>query len=245
MPVREPRSRKRWPAGSSPVCVDALRSLVPAVRNGQRVAGAVRRAAPGAWAGELADGAAPLQLQPGQIALPPGAGEDGCVDAAEREVDERRPGGVITPLPFFDGFVREREGENAAERSCQARARVGERLQDRSRFPQYLDQVLFGLVERDADQGAEFAELIGRVDKVVPLLVEFRQRIGDGLKRPIHDGLLLGQLSDQAVQALGGRDDISALVVEIRGESVQLLYEAAQILLAAPKRGTERRGDVL
>src|SRR5260370_1258258 len=136
MPVRGPRARKRWPAGSWPVGVDALRPLVPAVRNGQRVAGAVRRAAPGARAGELADG-------------------------------------------------------------------------------------------------------------VAPLLVEFRQCIGDGLKRPIHDGLLLGQLSDQAVQALGGRDDISALVVEIRGESVQLLYEAAQILLAAPKRGTERLGDVL
>jgi len=35
-------------------------------------------------------------------------------------------------------------------------------------------------------------ELIGRVDKVFPLLVQHRQRVGDGLERPIHDGLLLG-----------------------------------------------------
>src|ERR1700704_4568180 len=153
MPAREPRSRKRWPAGSWPVGVDALRPLVPAIRNGQRVAGAVRRAAPGARAGELADGAAPLQLQPGQIALPPGAGEESCIDAAEREVDDRRQVGVITPLPFFDGFVRKWESENPAERSCQARAGVGERLQDRTGFPQYPDQVFFGLVDRDGDQG--------------------------------------------------------------------------------------------
>src|SRR3981081_1470395 len=107
MPVREPRSRKRWPAGSWPAGVNALRPLVPAARDGQRAAGAVRRAAPGARAGELADGAAPLQLQPGQIALPPGAGEDRGVDAAEREVDDRRQVGVITPLPFFVGLVRQ------------------------------------------------------------------------------------------------------------------------------------------
>jgi len=33
-------------------------------------------------------------------------------------------------------------------------------------FPQYLDQVLFGLVERDADQAPNLPELIGRVDKL-------------------------------------------------------------------------------
>ena len=139
----------------------------------------------GRWCG-------PTATPAGQIALPPGAGEDGCVDAAEREVDDRRQVGVITPLPFFDGLVRKWEGGNPAERPRQARAGVGERLQDRSGFPQYLDHVLLGLVDGVGDQGAEFAELIGRVDKVVPLLVEHRQRIGDGLERPIHDGLLLG-----------------------------------------------------
>src|SRR5258705_5910511 len=157
MPAREPRSRKRWPAGSWSVGVDALRPLGPVVRNAQRVAGAVRRATPGARAGELADGAAPLQLQPGQIALPPGAGEDGCVDAAEREVDDRRQVGEITPLPLFDGFVRKWEGGNPAQRPCQARARVGERLQNRSRFLQYLDHVLFRFVDGVGEQGAEFA----------------------------------------------------------------------------------------
>ena len=101
------------------------------------------------------------------------------------------------------------------------------------------------MVDGVGDQGAELAELIGRVGKVVPLLVEHRQRVGDGLERPIHDGLLLGELPDQAVQALGGRDDVAGLVVEVRGESVQLLDQASQIFLAAPERGAERLGDVL
>src|SRR5215510_9739354 len=101
MPMRRPRLRQRWPAGSWPVCVDALRPLIPAVRNGQRVS-RIERAAGGARAGELTDGAAPLQLKLGQIALPPGAGENGGVDAAEREVDDRRQVGIVTPLPLLD-----------------------------------------------------------------------------------------------------------------------------------------------
>src|SRR5262245_22306366 len=125
MPMRRPRLRQRWPAGSWPVCVDALRPLIPAVRNGQGIS-RVERAASGARAGELTDCSAPLQLELGQVALPPRAGEDGCVDAAEREVDDRRQVGVVTPLPLFDGFVRKWEGGNPAQGPCQARAGVGE-----------------------------------------------------------------------------------------------------------------------
>src|ERR1700674_2287005 len=111
-----------------------LGPLVPAVRDGQRVA-RVERATGGARAGVLADGATPLQLQLGQVALPLGAGEESRVDAAEREVDDRRQVGVVTALPFLDGLVRKWEGGNQAERSRQARAGVGQRLKHRSELP--------------------------------------------------------------------------------------------------------------
>ena len=76
-------------------------------------------------------------------------------------------------------------------------------------------------------------------------MVEHRERVGDGDQGPIQHGLLRGQLSDQLVQAVGGRDDVTGLVVEVCGEFVQLPDQASQILLAAPKRGAERLGDVL
>src|SRR6202008_3712861 len=47
------------------------------------------------------------------------------------------------------------------------------------------------------------------------------------------------------VQAVGGSDDVTGLLVEVCGEFVQLPDQASQILLAAPKRGAERLGDVL
>src|SRR6516165_6985061 len=108
-----------------------LRPLVPAVRNGQRIASDVRGAC-GARAGVLADCAAPLQFQLGQMALEPGAGEYSLVDSAEREVDNRRQVGVVAALKVLEGFVRKREGGDQAERSGQAGPGVGERLQHRS-----------------------------------------------------------------------------------------------------------------
>src|SRR5271163_854410 len=108
-----------------------LRPLVPAVRDGQRIATGVREASD-ARAGVLADGAAPLQLYLGEVALKPGAGEYSLVDSAEREVDDRRQVGVVAALKVLECFVRKWESENKAERSCQAGAGVGERLQHRS-----------------------------------------------------------------------------------------------------------------
>src|SRR5271168_5287864 len=108
-----------------------LAPLVPAVRNRERIP-------PDGWgacdarAGVLADGAAPLQLYLGEVALPPGAGEYSLVDSAEREVDDRRQVGVVAALKVLECFVRKWESENKAERSCQAGAGVGERLQHRS-----------------------------------------------------------------------------------------------------------------
>src|ERR1700687_2710772 len=108
-----------------------LRPLVPAVRDGQRISRGVREAS-GARAGVLADGAAPLQLYLGEVALPPGAGEYSLVDSAEREVDDRCQVGVVAALKVLECLVRKWEGGNQAERSCQAGAGVGERLQHRS-----------------------------------------------------------------------------------------------------------------
>src|SRR5262249_49347390 len=136
-------------------------------------------------------------------------------------------------------------GADPVRGRCRAGAGVGEFSQAGPVFPNYLGHVLFGFVGGVGEQGPELAEPVGRIDEVFPLLVEHCQRVGDRLERPIDDGLLRGQLPDQAVQTLRGRDDISGLVVEIRGESVQLLYQASEILLAAPERGTERLGDVL
>ena len=83
--------------------------LIPAVRNDQRVAGAFGGAC-GARAGHLADRAAPLHLQPGQIALPPGSGEDALVDPAQRQVDDQRQVGVVAADPVGECLLGKREG---------------------------------------------------------------------------------------------------------------------------------------
>src|ERR1700750_2740835 len=82
--------------------------LVPTVRDGQRVTECVR-VARRAWAGQLADGAAPLQLQPSQIALPARSGEYPRVDAAERHVDDEGKIGVVAAHPCLNLLFRERE----------------------------------------------------------------------------------------------------------------------------------------
>src|ERR1700730_4231801 len=114
-----------------------LGPLVQAVRDGQRIASDGWGAC-GARAGVLADGSAPLQLYLGQMALKPGAGEYSLVDAAEREVDDRGQIGVVAALEVLERFVREWEGGQQGQRSCQAGSGVGERLLHRPDLPQLL-----------------------------------------------------------------------------------------------------------
>lgn len=59
------------------------------------------------------------------------------------------------------------------------------------------------------------------------------------------DRVSVGELADEAVEAVGGRDDVTGLVVEVCGEGVQLPNQPAQIVLTAGKRGAQRLGDVL
>src|ERR1700721_1862260 len=85
------------------------RPLVEVVRDDQRVAGVVLAAAH-AWTRHLADGAAPLQLELGQIALKAGAGEKSRVEPAQREVEDRSQVRVVAAVPFAERVFGEREG---------------------------------------------------------------------------------------------------------------------------------------
>src|SRR5712671_5034335 len=64
----------------------------------------------GVGAGELPDGPSPLQFELGEVALPPGAGEEGRVEPAQREVDDRGEVGVVAAIPLGERVLREREG---------------------------------------------------------------------------------------------------------------------------------------
>src|ERR1700712_354449 len=66
------------------------RPLVVVVGHDQRIGG-------GLGAGHLADGAPPLHLELGQVALPPGAGQEGGVQPAQGEVDDCGEVGVVAP----------------------------------------------------------------------------------------------------------------------------------------------------
>ena len=68
---------------------------------------------------------------------------------------------------------------------------------------------------------------------------------GMRLERLIDDRLLVGELTDQVVQAVGCGDDVAFLVVEVADELVELPEQASQILLATGERGAQRLGDVL
>ena len=94
------------------------------------------------------------------------------------------------------------------------------------------------------DQRAELAELVGGVDELISLLVQYRERIRDVRQGAIEHGLLLGDLAGEVVETLGGGDDVAGLVVEVRREPVQLVYQAAQIVLATPQCGAECLSDV-
>lgn len=148
-------------------------------------------------------------------------------------------------VSFGNGNVASRDSGQQGQRSGQRRTGIGQRLQHRSELPQFGDQVRGGLVDRVDGQGAELAQLLGSLDERVPLIGQHRERVGDGGQGPIEDGLLVGELADEAVEAVGGRDDVTGLVVEVCGEGVQLPNQPAQIVLTAGKRGAQRLGDVL
>src|ERR1700761_4542099 len=90
--------------------------LIEVVRDDQRVAGVVLAAAH-AWAGHLADRAAPLQLQLAQIALKPGAGEKSRVEPAHCEVQDRGQVRVVAAVPFAERVLREGEGSEESQRT--------------------------------------------------------------------------------------------------------------------------------
>src|ERR1700739_2657097 len=78
-------------------CRRMLGALIEVVGDDQRVAG-------GGRAGQLPDGAAPLQLQLGEVALPAGAGEQGRVNSTQGEIDDRGQVGVVAAHPVAQGF---------------------------------------------------------------------------------------------------------------------------------------------
>src|ERR1700722_18370873 len=114
--------------------------LIEVVRDDQRVAGVVL-AAVHARTRHLADGAPPLQLQLGQIALKTGAGEETRVEPAQREVEDGGQVRVVTAVPFAERVLGEGEGSEESERACQRRTRVGQRLNDRAEVVELLDQI--------------------------------------------------------------------------------------------------------
>src|ERR1700754_1985878 len=94
------------------------RPLIPAVRSEQWVARSARTARV-ARVGELADRAAPLQLQPRQVALPPRSGEESRVDAAQRQIKDQRQVRVVAAHPVGERLLGEREGGQEAQRAGQ------------------------------------------------------------------------------------------------------------------------------
>src|ERR1700760_2572208 len=97
--------------------------LVEVVRDDQRVTGVVL-AAVHARTGHLADGAPPLQLELGQIALESGAGEKSRVKPAQREVEDRGQVRIVATVPFAERVFGEREGSEESERAGQRRPRI-------------------------------------------------------------------------------------------------------------------------
>src|SRR6478735_7312947 len=88
--------------------------LIPVVRRDQRVAARWRDVLV-ARAGRLPDCSAPLQLQPRQIALIPGPGEEALVNPTQRQVDNQRQVGVIAAQPVGQRLLREGERRQEAQ----------------------------------------------------------------------------------------------------------------------------------
>src|ERR1700744_1073588 len=100
--------------------------LIEMVGDDQGVTGVVL-AACGAGAGHLPDGAAPLQLKLGQVALEPGAREKPRVEPTQRQVDDRRQVRVVAAHPVAECRCGERECSEEAQRAGQRRTGVGQR----------------------------------------------------------------------------------------------------------------------
>src|SRR5262245_10534581 len=92
--------------------------LIPAIGNEQWVAGRAW-ATRGTRAWQLAYGAAPLQLQPSQIALPPRSCEESGVDPAERQIGDEGEVGVVAALPCEDLLFGKWERGQEAQRTRQ------------------------------------------------------------------------------------------------------------------------------
>src|ERR1700756_3921092 len=95
------------------------RALVEMVGNSQRVAR-------GIGAGQLADGATPLQLQLCQLALKESAGQEGRIEPAQCQVDDRGQIRVVAPEPFIERRLGEREGCVEIQRTGQRRSGIGQ-----------------------------------------------------------------------------------------------------------------------
>ena len=115
------------------------RPLIPAIRLEQRVTARWRDVMVArAW--HLADGAAPEQLHPRQIALEPCSGEEPLVDAAQRHVDDQRQIRVVASNPVGQRLFRERERRQEAERPGERRPGVGQLFERWAKVFELLDE---------------------------------------------------------------------------------------------------------
>src|SRR5258708_5271358 len=112
-----------------------------------KVVGSNEWIAAGVGAGQLTDRAAPLKLQLGQVALPPGSGEERRVEAAQREVDDGRQVAIVAAHPVFQRLVRKRKGSQQAQRPGQRRTRVGQRTQNGGQVLEFLAEIFLGLID--------------------------------------------------------------------------------------------------
>ena len=104
-----------------------------------------------------------------------------------------------------------------------------------------LTRCVLGLVDRVGGQRAEFAELVERRrTRLSRWSLSTVSASGMVVQRLVDHRLLVGELADQVVEAVGGGDDVAGLVVDVADELVELLNQAAQVVLAAGERGAER-----
>src|SRR4029078_13051764 len=96
----------------------------PSIRSDQRVARGVRT-------GLLSDGAAPLQLEFGEIAFPPRPGEQAGVDPAQCQADNERDVGEVAPEPIRDSALDPWIGGQEVEALGERGSGVGEFAEDR------------------------------------------------------------------------------------------------------------------
>ena len=169
-----------------------------------------------------------------------------CVDPAQRQVDDRRDVRVVAAHPFGESCP---SGTGTSRRNLSERVSAGPAsASDCSTGPRsFSSWTRFSLVwlTESAASALNLPSCAERLGQVVPLVFQHGQRIRDGLQGLVDHRLLVGELADQVVQAVGGGDDVVFLVVEVADELVELPEQASQVLLATGKRGAQRLGDVL